>query len=63
LNNQKEKMMTTTTDEIDFDISQLNDTLINDQQKQTLLDYINQLKTQKNSIHEEFNQFKTSTGS
>jgi hypothetical protein len=55
--------MATTTDEIDFDISQLDDTLISDNQKQTLIDYINQLKNQKHSINDEFNQFKLSTGS
>lgn len=55
--------MTTTNDEIDFDISQLDDTLISDNQKQNLIDYINQIKTQKRSINDEFNQFKLSTGS
>jgi len=55
--------MTTTNDEIDFDISQLDDTLISDNQKQNLIDYINQIKNQKRSINDEFNQFKLSTGS
>jgi hypothetical protein len=55
--------MTTINDEIDFDISQLDDTLISDNQKQTLIDYINQIKSQKRSINDEFNQFKLSTGS
>jgi hypothetical protein len=55
--------MVTTNDEIDFDLSQLDDTLISDTQKQTLIDYINQIKSQKRSINEEFNQFKLSTGS
>ncbi len=50
-------------EDLDFDFSQLDDTLISDQQKQTLLDYINQIKSQKRSINEEFNQFKLSTGS
>jgi hypothetical protein len=50
------------TDEIDFDFSQLDETLINDQQKQHLIEYINQIKTQKRTIHEEFNTFKLSTG-
>ena len=54
--------MVTTTDDIDFDFSQLDDTLISDTQKQNLVDYINQIKTQKRSINEEFNQFKTTTG-
>ena len=57
--------MTTTTanDEIDFDFSQLDDSLISDNQKQLLIDYINQIKSQKRSINDEFNQFKLSTGS
>ena len=50
------------TDEIEFDFSQLDDTLINDQQKQSLIDYINQIKTQKRVIHDELNSFKASTG-
>jgi hypothetical protein len=54
---------TTTNDETDFDFSQLDDTLISDNQKQTLIDYINQIKSQKRSINDEFNQFKLSTGS
>jgi hypothetical protein len=54
--------MTTTNDEIDFDFSQLDDTLISDTQKQNLVDYISQIKNQKRSINEEFNQFKSSTG-
>ncbi|CAF3299727.1 unnamed protein product [Rotaria socialis] len=56
--------MTTTTnnDDVDFDFSQLDDTLISDNQKQNLVDYINQIKTQKRSIHDELNQFKLSTG-
>lgn len=49
-------------DEIEFDFSQLDDTLINDQQKQSLLDYINQIKTQKRVIHDELTSFKASTG-
>ncbi len=53
----------TTNDEIDFDFSQLDDSLISDNQKQLLIDYINQIKTQKRSINDEFNQFKLSTGS
>jgi len=55
--------MVTTNDDIDFDLSQLDDTLISDNQKQTLTDYINQIKNQKRAINEEFNQFKLSTGS
>ncbi len=55
--------MVTTNDDIDFDLSQLDDTLITDNQKQTLIDYINQIKNQKRSINEELNQFKLSTGS
>jgi hypothetical protein len=55
--------MATMNEDLDFDFSQLDDTLISDQQKQTLLDYINQIKSQKRSINEEFNQFKLSTGS
>lgn len=54
---------TTTNDEIDFDISQLDDTLISDNQKQNLIDYISQIKNQKRSINDEYNQFKLSTGS
>jgi DNA repair exonuclease SbcCD ATPase subunit len=53
--------MATMNEDLDFDFSQLDDTLISDQQKQTLLDYINQIKSQKRSINEEFNQFKLST--
>ena len=53
---------TTTTDEIEFDLSQLDDTLISDQQKQALSDYINQIKSEKRSINEDFNQLKLSTG-
>jgi hypothetical protein len=56
-------MATTTNDEIDFDFSQLDDTLISDNQKQNLVDYINQLKTQKRSINDELSSFKLSTGS
>ncbi|CAF0731788.1 unnamed protein product [Adineta steineri] len=55
-------MTTTTNDDIDFDFSQLEDTLISDNQKQSLLDYMNQIKSQKRSINDEFNQFKLSTG-
>jgi hypothetical protein len=55
--------MTTTNDEIDFDFSQLDDTLISDNQKQSLVDYINQIKNEKRSITDELNQFKLSTGS
>lgn len=55
--------VTTTTDEIEFDLSQLDDTLINDQQKQTLINYINQIKNEKRAINEDFNQLKLSTGS
>ncbi|CAF3369673.1 unnamed protein product, partial [Rotaria sp. Silwood2] len=54
--------MATTNDEIDFDFSQLDDTLISDNQKQNLIDYINQIKNQKRSISDELNQFKLSTG-
>ncbi|CAF1115599.1 unnamed protein product [Rotaria sordida] len=54
--------MTTTNDDIDFDFSQLDDTLISDNQKQNLIDYINQIKNQKRSISDELNQFKLSTG-
>ena len=50
--------MATNNDEIDFDFSQLDDTLISDNQKQSLIDYINQIKSQKRSITDEFNQFK-----
>lgn len=53
---------TTTTDEIEFDLSQLDDTLISDQQKQALIDYINQIKSEKRLINEDFNQLKLSTG-
>jgi hypothetical protein len=56
-------MATTTADEIEYDFSQLDDTLINEHQKQTLIDYINQLKTQKRSAADDFNAFKLSTGS
>lgn len=55
--------MATTTDEIDFDLSQFDDTLISDQQKQNLIDYIHQIKSQKRAIGEEFDQLKLSTGS
>lgn len=55
--------MTTSTDEIDFDFSQFDDTLISENQKQNLIDYVNQLKNQKRSINDELNQFKSSTGS
>ena len=55
--------MANTTDDLDFDLSQLDDTLISENQKQNLIDYINQLKTQKRSINDEFDQFKSSTGS
>ncbi|CAF1075218.1 unnamed protein product [Adineta ricciae] len=54
--------MANTTDDLDFDLSQLDDTLISENQKQNLIDYINQLKTQKRSINDEFDQFKSSTG-
>ncbi len=63
INKNSKTKMTTTNNEIDFDISQLDDTLISDNQKQTLIDYINQIKNQKHSINDEFNQFKLSTGS
>ncbi|CAF1531864.1 unnamed protein product [Rotaria sp. Silwood1] len=53
---------TTTNDEIDFDFSQFDDTLISDNQKQNLIDYINQIKNQKRSISDELNQYKLSTG-
>ena len=55
--------MANTTDDLDFDLSQLDDTLISENQKQNLIDYINQLQTQKRSINDEFDQFKSSTGS
>lgn len=56
-------MTTASSEDIDFDFSQLDDTLISDNQKQNLIDYINQIKSQKRSINDEFNQFKLSTGS
>ena len=56
-------MAATTTDEMEFDLSQLDDTLISDQQKQTLINYINQIQNDKHAINENFNQLKLSTGS
>lgn len=57
-------MATTTSNvEIDFDFSQLDETAINEQQKQNIIDYINQIQTQKRALHDELNSFKTSTGS
>ena len=56
-------MATATTEEIEYDFSQLDDTLISDHQKQSLIDYINQLKSQKRSATDDFNAFKLSTGS
>ena len=56
-------MATATNEEIEYDFSQLDDTLISDHQKQTLLEYINQLKSQKRSANDDFNAFKLSTGS
>ena len=52
----------TSTDEMEFDFSQLDDTLINDQQKQNLIDYVNQIQSQKRALHDELNNFKLSTG-
>ena len=54
--------ISTGTEEIEFDFSQLDDTLINEQQKQSLIDYINQIKSQKRVIHDELHSFKASTG-
>ncbi|CAF5093883.1 unnamed protein product, partial [Rotaria sp. Silwood1] len=53
INKRKLTTTTTTNDEIDFDFSQFDDTLISDNQKQNLIDYINQIKNQKRSISDE----------
>ena len=63
LEKSKLNTMANTTDDLGFDLSQLDDTLISENQKQNLIDYINQLQTQKRSINDEFDQFKSSTGS
>lgn len=54
--------MATTTDPIEFDLSQLDQTLISDEQKQNLIEYINRLQSEKRSTDEQFNAFKLSTG-
>ena len=53
---------TTSSEPIEFDFSQLDESLLSEEQKQNFIDYVSEIQRQKRTIEDELNQLKLSSG-